>query len=160
MAIAMFLKVTGADGESKDAAHKGWSDIKSMHWGVSQPGSMATGGGGGTGKSAFHDLTVDCAIDKAMPSIMKHCASGKHLAEVKVSICKAGGTQIEYELITLSDVMVTEVNISGASDDANVIVHYAFQAARIKNEYSEQTAQGGKGATSQMGWNVKENVEM
>jgi len=160
MAIASFLKVTAADGESKDAAHKGWTDIASFQWGVTQPGSMAVGGGGGTGKSSFQDLTVICAIDKAMPAVMKHCASGKHLGEVKVSVCKAGGTQIEYELITLTDVLVTNVSITGAADDANVMVHYSFQAAKIKNEYSEQTDQGGKGATSQMGWNCKENCEM
>ena len=160
MAIACFLKVTAADGESKDAAHKGWTDISSFQWGVTQPGSMAVGGGGGTGKSSFQDLTVICPIDKAMPAVMKHCASGKHLGEVKVSVCKAGGTQIEYELITLTDVLVTNVSITGAADDANVMVHYSFQAAKVKNEYSEQTDQGGKGAVSQMGWNCKENVEI
>ena len=161
MAIAMFLKVSGVEGESKDAAHKEWTDIMSLHWDVSQPGSMAVGGGGGTGKSSFKDLKVSCWIDRALPALMKYCASGKHLAEVKISICKAGGTQIEYELITLIDVLVTNIDMNGISDvSGNILAHYSFQAAKIKNEYSEQTAQGGKGATSTMGWNIKENIEM
>ncbi|OBY59026.1 type VI secretion system tube protein Hcp [Pseudomonas sp. AU12215] len=50
MSVDMYLKVDGAVGESKDANHKEWSDLISLDWGASQPGSMTTGGGGGIGK--------------------------------------------------------------------------------------------------------------
>ncbi|EMB4325779.1 hypothetical protein RJ492_004224 [Pluralibacter gergoviae] len=36
---------------------------------------------------------------------------------------------------------------------------YAFQASKVKQQYWEQTAQGGKGAESTAGWNIKENKE-
>ncbi len=160
MSVAIYMKVEGATGESQDAAHQGWTDVVSFQWGVTQPGSMATGGGGGTGKASFKDLTVVARIDKAMPAVMKHCATGKHLAEIQISVNKAGGSQIEYERITLSNVLATDVHITGAADDDQVTVHYSFQAARVKNQYWEQTAQGGKGAESQMGYDVKGNKEM
>ena len=49
MAIDMFMKVEGINGEAKDANHKDWTDIESFDWGAEQPGSMTTGGGGGAG---------------------------------------------------------------------------------------------------------------
>ncbi|CAN7245741.1 hypothetical protein ASF11_00010 [Acidovorax sp. Leaf76] len=159
MTVAIFMKVEGASGESKDAAHKDWTDVESFTWGVTQPHSMASGGGAGAGKADFQNLNIVANIDKCYPAVLKHCATGKHLGQVEISMCKAGGTQIEFGKITLTDVMVTNVTVSGTSSGDTVVVNYAFQAAKIKTEYSEQTAQGGKGATSQMGFSIKENKE-
>jgi type VI secretion system secreted protein Hcp len=160
----MFMRIDGASGESKDANHKDWTDILTFAWGATQPGSMATGGGGGTGKASFNDLHVVARIDKAAPAVMKHCAGGKHLNKVELSVCKAGGTQIEYSKITLEDVMVTSVQLSGdntatSADPESVLVNYAFQAAKVTQQYWEQTAQGGKGAESQVAWDIKQNKE-
>lgn len=96
MAIDMFLKVEGASGESKDSNHKGWTDITSFSWGASQPGNMGVGGGGGAGKVCFNDLHVNALIDKSTPALLKHCSSGKHLTKIELSVCKAGGSQVEY----------------------------------------------------------------
>lgn len=156
MAIDMFLKVEGASGESTDANHKEWIDIASLSWGASQVASMSSGGGGGAGKASFNDLHIDAMMDKATPAILKHCASGKHLGEVKVAICKAGGSQVEYSTIVLKDVIVTTVQFSGV-DSEELRVSYSFQAAKVEHHYWIQTPQGVKGAESQMGWDVKEN---
>jgi type VI secretion system secreted protein Hcp len=167
----MFMKIDGASGESKDSNHQGWSDIVSFSWGATQPGTMATGGGGGAGKASFNDLHVVAQMDKASPAVMKHCASGKHLNQVQLSVCKAGGTQIEYSRITLTDVMVTSVQHSadntgttsastGSSTNAEAVtVNYAFQAAQVMHQYWEQTSSGGKGAESQVSWDIKQNKE-
>lgn len=100
MAIDMFLKVEGVTGESKDSNHTGWTDITSFSSGASQPGNMSVGGGGGAGKVNFNDLHVNALIDKSTTAILKHCASGKHLTKVELSVCKAGGQQVEYTRIT------------------------------------------------------------
>ncbi|MBW7984914.1 Hcp family type VI secretion system effector [Enterobacillus tribolii] len=159
MAIDMFMKVEGASGESQDANHKGWTDITSFTWGASQPGNMGVGGGGGSGKVNFNDLHVNALIDKSTPALLKHCASGKHLAKVEVSVCKAGGEQIEYARITLEEVLVTNVQYNGAQGEDTLGLTYSFQAAKVKQQYWEQTGKGGKGAESSAGWNIKENCE-
>lgn len=159
MAVDMFMKIDGANGESKDANHKDWTDILSFSWGATQPGNMAGGGGGGVGKASFNDLHVVTRIDKAAPAVMKHCASGKHLSKIEISVCKAGGTQIEYSKITLEDVLVTSTQISGDQGSEAVVVNYAFQAAKVKQQYWEQTASGGKGAESLVAWDIKQNKE-
>ena len=139
MAIDMFLKVEGVTGESKDSHHTGWTDITSFSWGASQPGNMSVGGGGGAGKVNFNDLHINALIDKSTTAILKHCASGKHLTKVEVSICKAGGQQVEYARITLDDVLVTSVQYTGADNGDTVGVTYAFQASKVKQQYWEQT---------------------
>ena len=159
MSVDMFMKIEGANGESKDSNHKDWIDIVSFSWGANQPGNMASGGGGGTGKASFNDLHVVARIDTAAPAVMKHCASGKHLGKVEVSVCKAGGEQVEYSKITLEEVLATSVQVSAGVDDEVVLVNYAFQAARVKQQYWEQTESGNKGAESLVAWDIKQNRE-
>lgn len=159
MSVDMFMKVEGASGESQDANHKGWTDIDSFTWGATQPSTIASGGGAGAGKVSFHDLNVIAKLDKCYPAMLKHCATGKHLGQVEISLCKAGGSQIEFTKITLTDAMVTNVTVSGANASETVMANYSFQAGKIKTQYWEQTNQGGKGAESQMGFSIKENRE-
>lgn len=159
MAIDMFMKVDGVTGESKDSNHSGWTDITSFSWGASQPGNMAVGGGGGAGKVNFNDLRVEALIDKSTTALLKYCASGKHITKVEVSICKAGGTQVEYARITLEDVLVTTMNYNGADNGDTLAMTYSFQASKVKQQYWEQSSTGGKGAESTAGWNIKENKE-
>lgn len=160
MATDMFLRVEGATGESHDSNHKGWTEIKSFSWGASQPGNMGSGGGGGAGKVCFNDLLINAVIDKSTAAILKHCSNGKHITKVEVSICKAGGKQVEYARITLEEVLVTAVQFTGTPDDEAIGVTYAFQAARVKQQYWEQGASGAKGAENSTAWNIKENKEM
>ena len=160
MAVDMFMKIDGANGESKDGNHKNWTDIVSFSWGATQPGTMASGGGLGAGKASFNDLHVVARIDKAAPAVMKHCASGKHLSRIELSVCKAGGQQVEYTKITLEDVLVSSVQLSGELNSESVVVNFAFQAAKVKQQYWEQTEQGGKGAESLVAWDIKQNREV
>ena len=50
MAMDMFLKIEGVDGESRDDKHAGEIDVLAWSWGMTQSGSMHVGGGGGSGK--------------------------------------------------------------------------------------------------------------
>ncbi|HGM6861647.1 Hcp family type VI secretion system effector [Serratia rubidaea] len=160
MAIDTFLKVEGVTGESHDSNHKNWIDVLSFTWGASQPGNMAVGGGGGTGKVNYRDLEVQALIDKATPAILKFCSSGKHVNKVEVSICKAGGNQVEYSRIVLEDVLVTLADFTGVGHTDNILVKYRFQASKVNLHYWEQTDKGTKGAETKSGWDIKQNKEI
>jgi type VI secretion system secreted protein Hcp len=157
MAIDIFMRIDGITGESKDAHHKNWIDVHNFTWGASQPNTLTTGGGGGAGKVNFQDLKVTAAIDKAAPTILKHSAIGRHIPKLEISVCKAGGEQIEYSRITLDDVMVTGVEFDGSKNNEVLWVTYSFQAVKIKTQYWEQTERGGKGPETQMGYDIKQN---
>ncbi|KAB8312892.1 type VI secretion system tube protein Hcp [Erwinia endophytica] len=150
----------GVTGESNDSNHKNWIDALSFNWGANQPGNMSVGGGGGAGKVNFRDLTVQAFIDKATPAILKYCASGKHITKVDLSVCKAGGNQVEYSRISLEDVLITNVDFNGIGDTEEIVVNYSFQASRVNIHYWEQSDKGTKGAETKSGWDIKQNKEI
>lgn len=152
MAVDLFLQIDGVTGESADANHAGHIDIVSLGWGASQAASIS-GGGAGAGKVSFGDLSIIADMDKATPTLLKFCASGKHIANIKVSMCKAGEKQMEYATIVLNDVLVTNVQFG----HSNTVI-YSFQGAKVEHHYWTQSKDGGKGAEIQMGWDIKGNI--
>jgi type VI secretion system secreted protein Hcp len=92
--------------------------------------------------------------------LVKYCSSGKHIPEVKISLCKAGGDQIEYSSTVLKDVLVTTAAVSGAGTNQLIGMHYSFQGAQVEHHYWKQNSDGTKGAESQFMWDVKRNVSM
>ena len=155
----MFLKLEKIKGESKDKVHKDSIHVLAWSWGLSQSGTAHSGTGAGAGKVNVQDISLTKWVDSSSTALIVAACKGTHIKEAKLTVRKAGDKPLEYIKITLTDVMVTNVTVSGTSSGDTVVVNYAFQAAKIKTEYSEQTAQGGKGATSQMGFSIKENKE-
>ena len=91
MAVDIFLKIKGIEGESKDASHKGDIDILGFSWSGSQSGTMHGGGGGGSGKVSVQDVSFSKYVDKASPNLIAYLCSGKHVTEATLIVRKAGG---------------------------------------------------------------------
>ena len=159
MAVNYFMKVEGVNGESADANHKGYIDIQSVSWGASQAASIA-GGGAGAGKVSFSDLTVTATMDAATPTLLKFVSSGKHLPKVKLEFVKASGGDggMVFATIELGDVLVTGTQFAGSGGGESMLVNYSFQAAKVEHHYWVQGKDGSKGAETQMGWDVKQNI--
>ncbi|MDP1804754.1 MAG: type VI secretion system tube protein Hcp, partial [Acidimicrobiales bacterium] len=81
MAVDMFLKLDGINGESRDSKHKGEIEIESFSWGASNSGSAAHAGGagGGAGKGSMQDVSFVTRGSKASPQLFLAGASGQHL---------------------------------------------------------------------------------
>jgi type VI secretion system secreted protein Hcp len=89
---------------------------------MTQTGVSATGGGGGAGKVNVHDISFTKKTDAASPLLMLHCANGAHIKEATFVVRKAGGEQLEYLKIKLTDLLVSSykphgLQIAGAVDD-------------------------------------------
>src|SRR6202047_1477667 len=108
-----FLKLDGIKGESADAKHKGEIDIMSFSLEVAQTGTQASGGGGGAGKVHFQDIHFTKKVDASSPLLFLNCANGSHIKEANFVVRKAGGEQLEYMKIKLTDVLVSSVSPSG-----------------------------------------------
>jgi type VI secretion system secreted protein Hcp len=153
---AIYVKIEGITGESKDSKHKGWVDVLDFSYRVSQSTSVFTGGGGGVGKADFAPLAFTHFYDRASPVLFGFCAAGKHIPKVLISACKAGGKQEEFLRITLSDVVLTHVEPGGTSGSMPAeSVGMAY--SKIEAEAREQNADGSMGAAVAAGWDVKEN---
>ncbi len=158
MAGNLFLQIEGVTGECAEENHKGWIDVSSYSEGLSSAGSAGFGGGAGIGSVSYQDFVVNCQLEKAVPNLMRGCAAHKSYSTVKLNATKmdGGGKSWTYLEITLTDVVVTSVHMSGSE---NVIPQVAITLnfAKIKTEYWEQTKQGGKGTSTMAEWDVKAN---
>lgn len=159
MASDLFIRIGDIKGESQDDKHKDEIEMLSWNWGLSQPGSIGTGGGGGMGKVSFSDLTFTHYVDKATPNLMKACATGQHIKEAKVTIRKSGKTPQEFLLITMSDVFITRVEPSGQSGEAGMSEIVCMQFGKVDLEYKPQKADGSLDSGIHFKYNIKLNKE-
>lgn len=162
MAVDMFLKVDGIDGESEDDKHKKEIDVLSWSWGLSNSGTTHMGPGAGSGKVSVSDMTFSKYVDKATNNLIQACCNGKHIPEALLTVRKAGGeTPVEYLKITMKKILISSYNTGGHADGLDRIEEtVTMNFAQVKVEYTEQTAQGGAGGTSSAGWDIAANKKM
>lgn len=160
MSQDIFLKINGIDGESLDSSHKNEIEVLSFGWNVHQDSAMHAGSGGGSGKATVEDLEFEHFVDRSSPNLMKYCLTGKHIAEAKLTVRKAGGNPLEYLKFTFSDVIITSVAPSGSNaDELRIKERVRLSFSKIKQEYAVQNAQGGSGGAITAGYDIKGNKE-
>ena len=157
MAVDTFLKLGDIKGESADDKHPGEIDVLSWSWGMSQSGTIASGGGGGAGKVSFNDLSFMHGLDKASPALMKACATGEHITEGTLVSRKAGKGQQEYLIVKLNDIIITSVQPSGSSE--HPMESISLQAAKVDLEYKPQKPDGSLDAGVHFIYDIKANKE-
>ncbi len=160
MASDMFLDLGATiKGESKDSVYAGKIDILSWEWGMNQSGSAHTGGGAGAGKVNIKDLTISKYVDSSSANFMLYCAKGNHFDEGKLVCRKAGGEQLEYLVITMKKIMVTNIESSGSPAEERLTESVTLSFAEVSVDYVEQTDDGSGGAAIAFGWNIEQNIE-
>lgn len=158
MAVDMFLKLGDIKGESQDDKHKDEIEVLSWSWGVSQAGSMHTGGGGGVGRADFHDLTFTHHMDKASPVLFQSCSGGEHIKEAVLTLRKAGKTPQEFLLVKMTDVVVTSVHPAHEGGrDSGVTETATLQFSKVALEYKPQKADGSLDAGVHFKHDIKAN---
>lgn len=160
MAQDIFIKIDGIDGESPDTSHQNEIDVLSFHWRVLQASAMHAGSGGGAGKATVEDFEFEHYVDRSSPNLMKYCLTGKHVAEARLTVRKAGGAPLEYLRMVFTDVIVTSVAPYGGSEDPSRIrerVRLSF--SKVQQEYAVQNAQGGSGGAVTASYDIKANKE-
>jgi len=158
MAIDYFLKIDGVSGESLDAKHKGEIEVESWSWGEANP-TPPGGGGGGAGKVQMQDFFFSTRVSKASPALMLACASGKHLKSAVLTARKAGKGQQEFLTFSLSDVLVSSYQASGAEGEVVPGESVSLNYSKIQMEYKPQNPDGSLGGSIKAGWDVKQNKQ-
>lgn len=160
MAVDMFLKIEGVDGESADDKHKGEIDVLAFSWGMTQSGSMHISGGGGSGKVNVQDMSVTKYLDKASTVLMQKCCTGKHFTKATLTCRKAGDKPVEYMIVTMEEVLVTGISEGGSEHDDLQTETISLNFAKVKVKYTPQKADGSADASSELGFNIRSNVEL
>ena len=160
MAMDMFLnlgdKIKGEsiDGDTK---HKGTIDILAWSWGMSNSGTTHLGSGGGSGKASFQDISFTKYIDKASCPIMAACASGEHIPEAKLTVRKAGGTPVEYFVITLTNAIISSYSTGGSGGEDRLTENVSLNFAAAAIEYKMQDSKGAGKADGNFTWDIAAN---
>jgi type VI secretion system secreted protein Hcp len=158
MAVDMFLKIEGVDGESKDKqGHAGEIDVLSFSWGETNVADSATGGGGGRGKVDVHDMNITKHVDKSGPVLFASCAKGTHFKQAKLTVRKAGDKPLEFQTIVMSDVLISGWSIGG-SQEGDLHEQLSLNFASVEVTYVEQDEKGGKKGEAKQKWDVKGNI--
>lgn len=160
MAVDMFLKIKGIEGEAQDNKHAKEIDILAWSWGMSQSGTSHTGGGGGGGKANFQDVSCTKWVDRSTPTLMAHCASGKHIEEATLVVRKAGGdTPLEYITIVMKDCMITSLSTGGSGGEDRLTENISINFSEVTYNYNPQKPDGSPEGNIPFGWDIAKNTK-
>lgn len=157
MAVDMFIKIGDIKGESQDDKHKDEIDVLAWSWGASNSGSTHMGGGSGAGKANFQDISFTKYIDKSSPVLMQHVGTGKHIGEAKLICRKAGGTQMEYIMIHMKDLIVSSISNGGSGGEDRLTENVTLNFGSFHYKYTEQLKSGGAGALPEFKYDIAAN---
>ena len=159
MAVDMFIDMGDKiKGESMDEKFKDKIDILAWSWGMSQSGSFHMGGGGGSGKADFQDLSFTKYVDAATHSLMLALAKGTHIPECKLFCRKAGEGQQQYILITMKKCIVTSVSTGGSGGEDRLTENVTLNFAEVVFDYFKQDEKGKTASAGEFGWNIEKNA--
>jgi len=160
-----FIKIDGIEGESQDSKHGKEIQLMAFQFGAKQATSAAVGGGLGAGKVEMYDVLFTHVVDKASPLLFLACCTGKHIAKAVLTARKAGTDQQDYLIVTLKDLMVSNVksdgaiggyNLTGVSEPESLPTEVvSLNFTEINIEYKEQGADGTLKGSTAGGFNVK-----
>jgi type VI secretion system secreted protein Hcp len=158
-AVDYFLMIEGIEGESASETHRGQIEIDSFSWGMSNSGSMAAGGGGGAGKTSFSSLRVATTVSKASPKLFESVATGKHFPSATLTLVDSEQRGQEIMKVTLSDVIISSYQSSGASGSAPT-ESFKLNFAKIEYEYTPQKPDGSLDAPVKAGYDLALNKKV
>jgi type VI secretion system secreted protein Hcp len=157
MAVEMFLKLTGIDGESTDAKHKGEIDVLAWSWGLSNEAAPPAGGGAGTGRAKVENISIQKLVDIASPLLLFFSAQGKHISDGTLTTRKAskgakGGN--EFLLFKMTDVIVTSVHVAASQDTNQPAESITLSFGKVEFDYRPD---GSPGTEIFFRWDVAAN---
>ncbi|HEX5079022.1 MAG TPA: type VI secretion system tube protein Hcp [Geminicoccaceae bacterium] len=162
MAVDFFLKIEGPDveGEAMDSAHEGEISVASWAWGMSQSGTMHVAKGGGAGKVAVQDLTINKQVDKSTPNLMQHCCMGTQFETATLVCRKAAGDggQLEYITLVMKHVIITSVQPGGSAGGDDLFESVSLNFGEFTITYVPQDNDGSAlPEVGPVGWNMQTN---
>ncbi len=158
MAVDMFMKIDGVEGESRDKIHGKEIDVLSWSWGMSNSGSAHAGGGAGSGKVNVQDLSFTKYVDSASPKLMLACCNGKHYDWALLTVRKAGEKPVEYIKIKMTEVLVAAVSTGGSGGEDRLTENVTLNFSKVHVDYTPQDAKGAAGTAIPMEWDIAANA--
>jgi type VI secretion system secreted protein Hcp len=106
------------------------------------------------------DMQCQKYLDKASIILFDKLNCGDHFKEAILHCRKKTGNDgkaLEFLKITMKHVTVSNVSLGGHGNATAISESLSLSYEEVKFEYTEQKADGTKGAVVQAGWNCAQN---
>ena len=140
-----FLKIDGLAGEVTEADHVGELALRSFTWSASRTDTST--------KVQTKDFHSVMAFDAASPLLMRKTAIRERIAKAVLTVRNPLGQ--DYLKWTMSDVILTSVQMEGTAGQGKPLVTFDMNVAKIDVEYRPQFTNGGLGPSAKTGWEAR-----
>jgi len=159
MAIDTYIKLGDLKGDSVTKGFEDQIDVLAWSWGMNQTGTTHRSSGGGAGKVNVNDLSFTHHVDAASPNLVKACCTGQHFPECKLTMRKAGGSPLDYYVVTMKDIIVTSVSVGGSKGEELLTENVTLNFAEFEISYQPQDNKGAKkGGAIAAKYNIAQNA--
>ncbi len=158
MAIDMFIKIDGIQGESTDSKHKNEIEVLSYNHGVSQMASMTRSStGSGTAERVSHqEFVFSKEMDKSTPVFNKFVCVGDHIPTIHFYCRRAkGDSPVDFMTYELKDTVITSYSVSGGSGVPTETISLNY--GEIKWTYVETDDSDATKGNVEHGWSIIDN---
>jgi type VI secretion system secreted protein Hcp len=156
-----FIKVGNLKGECQDSRHEGWIDVLDWSWGATNHGSGQMGSGSGTGRGTVQDFMFRKLVDTTSTYIAQNLLQGEHFDKATFELLKSGGKNpLVYYKVEFDQVFISSLLFGGDAEGGAFTETVTFNFRKFKATYTSQNAQGGKGESSDLGWDTAKNLEV
>ena len=138
-----FLKLGDIRGESTDSKHKGEIEVLSFSQSFTNTSDGSFGGGAGEGKVQCGAISMLKNIDASSPFLLKGVATGQHYKDAVITFRAAGAKESqEYYVITMSDVLISELSQTDSADPNRIFEKLVINARSFEFKYTPSSVKG------------------
>jgi type VI secretion system secreted protein Hcp len=161
MAFDGFIRIDGIEGESTDGRFQGCIELIDYDLNLGQKVSRTASSAGGASaeRSDFSVFSFSKLLDKASPQLALSCASGTHIDNIVVTLCRSGKEKVPFMQYTFGNCMITSFVTTGRSRYPEDEVAFSFGS--IEWRYTRQSRKGGAASgQAAAGWSLQRNCRM
>jgi type VI secretion system secreted protein Hcp len=163
MAFDAFIKIDDIDGESNDAKHSGWIEIRHYSFNENQKISktVSSAGGATAERVSFSNFHFSKFIDKSTPKLSLACAAGTHIDNVVIELCRAGGGKMKFMEYRLSNCLISKVKTEAIGRLRIPIDVIYIDFGKIQIAYTQQSRKNGTAMGNVVtGWDLQRNCKI
>ena len=140
--LTYFIRFEGQD----------WMRLEGFSLGLSQTGSLGTGGGGGAGKATATDIHTTLGTSGQLVELSADLTSGTLIENVEIEVYGGGEQQRLVDQYYFEDVLVTGL-LTSAAGGGGTAHSLSFDYAAFNRGHVTQDIKGGGGDIAEDGFN-------
>ncbi len=151
----VYLQLEGISGDATTKGFGGAVEILNWDWGMTRRVGRAAKART-TAKINFQQLNIVHHLDSATPGLMQMCATGKRIANARLSLRRQGAPSA-YLIIDMKNILVSSVEVSGSSSDTRPSETVSLQPGEVRLTYATVDRSGKKLRPQTFNWSVTAN---